>query len=535
MRTDNRKVSILLVFSLAIVALTVMPLVVIFSSWKHSAQEIWQHMVETILADLFKNSALLCSGVAITTGILGTTLAWFTGVCDYPGRRFFSWALLLPLAIPTYVLAFVFLGLFDFVGPVQSLIRRAGLSWNIEIRSTLGVVIVMSLALYPYVYLLARGAFVSHGKSLLEAAQSLGCSNRSAFFRVALPMARPWIAGGVLLVIMETLADFGAVSIFNYDTFTTAIYKAWSGFFSIEVAAQISSILVMIVFVIILLEQQTRKNRHFAESVKHSTQVKRIRLQGATKWLAFSISSAVLLIAFVIPLIQIIIWCFREREWFDSSYIALVGHSLVLSLMAALFILICSMVLAYTQRRYPNTFISVITKTATLGYALPGTVLAVGLFIAITWFDKALVFLFGIAGLESSAFLQGTVVTMILAYAVRFMAAGFNPVNSALKQLSKSIDEAACSLKVTGVKMIARVHVPILKKGLFTATILVFIDVMKEMPITLMTRPFGWDTLAVKIYELTSEGEWQRAAIPAAILIAGGVIPVVFLTKQVDA
>ncbi|MGD2187383.1 MAG: ABC transporter permease subunit, partial [Desulfobacterales bacterium] len=231
-----------------------MPLLVILWSFSYQTQEIWQHLARHVLADLLLNTAVLSGGVLTGTLILGVSLAWLTAVCDFPGRKIFAWALLLPIAVPTYVMAFVTLGLMDFSGPVQTFLRTwfpASKDWFPNVRSAGGIIIVMSLALYPYVYLLARDAFRTQGKRAMEAAQSLGWSRTSAFFKTALPMARPWIAGGLLLVLMEALADFGAVSIFNFDTFTTAIYKAWFGFFSLPAAAQLSSILVIIIFVVV--------------------------------------------------------------------------------------------------------------------------------------------------------------------------------------------------------------------------------------------------------------------------------------------
>ena len=265
-----------------------LPLGVILWSFHYSTGEIWQHLTRHLLADLLMNTTILAGGVLGGTFILGVSLAWLTGACEYPGRKMFTWALLLPLAIPTYVLAFVFLGLLDFSGPVQTMLRSwlpGSREWFPNVRSAGGIILVMSSALYPYVYLLARGAFRTQGKRAMEAAQSLGWNRRSSFFKVALPMARPWIAGGLLLVLMETLADFGAVSIFNFDTFTTAIYKAWFGFFSLPAAAQLSSILVMIVFVLIIIEQKARQKMRFAGNGRAEGSFDRIKLSG---WKKFS-------------------------------------------------------------------------------------------------------------------------------------------------------------------------------------------------------------------------------------------------------
>jgi len=521
-------------------ALTVaLPLAVILWSFSYQTQEIWQHLARHILADLLLNTAVLAAGVLSITLILGVSLAWLTSVCDFPGRKIFTWALLLPIAMPTYVLAFVSLGIMDFSGPVQTFFRTlipASKDWFPNVRSAGGIIIVMSLALYPYVYLLARGAFRTQGRRAMEAAQSLGWSRTWAFFKVALPMARPWIAGGLLLVLMEALADFGAVSIFNFDTFTTAIYKAWFGFFSLPAAAQLSSILVIIIFVVIAVEQKTRQKMQFTQSGRSEGQLDRIKLQGWRKWAAALFALAVLLIAFVIPFAQLLIWSAEIfNQEFNFRYLGFLWRSLFFALLASASVVFCSILLAYANRRNKDRLTRFCLRISTLGYALPGTVLAVGVVIAITAVDKQLAdILKTYLGYEKGTLIQGTILTVVVAYLVRFMAVGYNSVSSAMHRITHNLDEVSLSLGVKGFSLLRKVHIPILRTGLLTAAMLVFVDVMKEMPITLMTRPFGWDTLAVKIFELTSEGEWERAALPAVALVLGGLIPVIILTKQTE-
>jgi iron(III) transport system permease protein len=335
---------------------------------------------------------------------------------------------------------------------------------------------------------------------------------------------------------MEALADFGAVSIFNFDTFTTAIYKAWFGFFSLPAAAQLSSILVIIVFVLIVIEQKARRKMRFAGNGRAEGNFDRITLSGWKKWSATLFSAAVLLIAFVIPFVQLLIWSVEiYTEEFNFRYVSFLGHSLLFAMLASGGVVVCSVLLAYADRRHKDSLSSFCTRMSTFGYALPGTVLAVGLVIVITAVDKSLVDLLGtFFGYDKNTLIQGTMFTVIAAYMIRFMAAGYNSVNSAMHRISDSIDEAAISLGVKGISLLRKVHVPILKTGILTAATLVFVDVMKEMPITLMTRPFGWDTLAVKIFELTSEGEWERAALPAVALVLGGLIPVILLARQME-
>jgi len=527
--------------SVAVIAAlgVIIPILVILSSVFQPEPEIWRHIVETLLVDLLKNTIVLCAGVMAGTFLLGVGAAWLTAVCEFPGRKIFNWAMMLPLAMPTYVLAFVFIGLFDFSGPVQTMLRSHGFSslkWFPDIRSAGGVILVLSLALYPYVYLLARNAFQTQGKSVLEVSRALGHSPYKAFIKAALPMARPWIASGLMLVLMETLADFGAVSIFNYDTFTTGIYKAWFGFFSLTAAAQLSSVLLVFVFILVVAEQHMRQRMQFHQVGRLSMETGRIRLHGWKKWMAFSVLSAIILIAFIIPCLQLVIWSTGSiTAELDSRYIGLLGRSLLFSGMAATVITALGLLMAYIQRQHSDHFTKWVIRLSTMGYALPGTVLAVGIVIMINFADKPIVWAIREGfGIQVSSILNGTIITVLFAYTVRFLTAGFNTINSSMLRITRNLDEASMLLGVSGIKLLKKIHIPILKNGLFIAAMLVFVDVMKEMPITLMTRPFGWDTLAVKIFELTSEGEWQRAALPSVTLILAGLIPLMLLNKKAD-
>jgi iron(III) transport system permease protein len=518
----------------AVSLMTLIPLMVVLSSFLSPQADIWDHLARNVLPELLRNTFWLALGVACGTGFLGVTLAWLTAVCDFPGRRFFSWALMLPLAVPAYVTAFASIGLLDFTGPLQTLLRAwfGTSAWVPPIRSRGGVILVMTMALYPYVYLLARNAFLTQGKRSLEVGQSLGLSRAAGFLKIALPMARPWIAGGIMLALMETLADFGTVAVFNYDTFTTAIYKAWFGLFSLSAASQLASILVVLVLLLALSEQYWRggKRYHAAGKSQHS----RYPLGPKLRWLAFAYLSAVLAIAFVIPVLQLLVWSAQVfAEDFDSRYPSFVWHSVLLSAMAATLVALAAVVMAYALRLYrdwPTLFFS---RLSTLGYAIPGTVLAVGIFIPVAWLDNQLIALLNDwFGMRVSAVLRGTLAVMLAAYTARFLAAGFNPIDSAMQRITRSQEEAARSMGYSGLRLFTHIHLPMLRGGILSAAMLVFVDVMKEMPITLMTRPFGWDTLAVRVFEMTSEGQWDRAALPSVALVIAGLIPVVLLTRQ---
>ncbi|WP_255987634.1 ABC transporter permease [Chitinolyticbacter albus] len=519
-------------YALPIALLTLIPLAVVLASFLDPQPQIWSHLAHYVLPGVLRNTAILMVGVTVGVLLLGVPLAWLTAVCEFPGRRFFAWALMLPLAMPAYVLAFVQIGLLDFTGPVQTWLREVlgDSSGFPNIRGTGGVVLVLSLAFYPYVYLLARNAFATQGKRALEAAQMLGVSRRAAFFRVAIPMARPWIIAGVTLALMETLADFGAVSIFNFDTFTTAIYKAWFALFNLPAASQLASLLVLFVLVLAVIEQRVRGARHYHVRSGHA---ERIALIGATRWWASIWCLLVLLVAFVIPLIQLLLWV--KGVWaddFDDRYPAFIGRSILLAAMAAALLGLLALVLAYARRRYQGRTTQWLTRLAILGYAVPGTVLAVGVFIPVAWLDNILLAALQPLGFEGFQVLKGTVAVMLLALAARFMAVAFQPVDTAMQRITRNQEEAARSLGLNSRQALLRLHLPLLRGGLFTALLMVFVDVMKEMPITLMTRAFGWDTLAVRVFEMTSEGMWDRAALPSLFIVLAGLLPVFLLIRH---
>ena len=508
------------------------PLFVVGLSWLDVDASIWLHLLDTNFFEIVNNTLVLVVGVAVGVFVIGVSLAWLTSMYEFPGRKVFDFALMLPLAIPTYVLAFVFVGIFDYTGPVQGLLRDlfGRGHWFPNVRGTLGVVTVMTLVLYPYVYMLAKSAFQAQGRGVMEAARVLGKGPWGSFFSVALPMARPAIAAGMALALMETLADFGAVSIFNYDTFTSAIYKAWYGFFNIATAAQLASILLLFALSALLLEGRSRKGRKIIQ--QHRVQ-NRIPLRGVSAWLSSVWCLVILMIAFIVPVCQLIVWGIEiSAEELNSRYWALLGYSMLLALSAAMITLLTAFLLAYFSRVYSETWIKGLTRVATLGYALPGSVLAVGIMISFTLIDNTSTFINESIGWTVLPLLVGSVVALLLAYLVRFMAVAFGPIDTSLERIKPSIPEAGKSLGESSLGVLWRIILPMLTPGLLTAGLLVFVDVMKEMPATLLLRPFGWDTFAVRIFELTSEGEWQRAAIPGLSLVLIGLLPVMILMKR---
>jgi len=522
------------ILGLVLVALVALPVLVLFSQWAtlgNGEQEIWQHLFDTKLDRLTGNTLVLVLGVGVGVTVLGVSLAFLLSMCEFPGRRWLDWALMLPLAIPGYVMAFVYLGLLSFAGPVQGWIRAqfGSSNWFPDIRSGPGVIIVLSLVLYPYVYMLARSSFLMQGRNLLDAGRSLGLDARSAFFRVVLPVARPAIAGGLALALMETLADFGAVSVLSYDTFTTAIYNARDGLFNQAVAAQLATLLLGFAIIVLVLEQSSRKQARYTQG-EQQRPMKPIQLTGPGAWLACLWCLLVLLVAFIIPVAQLVLWVFESGAGeFDSRYPEYLWHTLALAGIAAALAGFLALLLSVFRRmKGPGgTFRSLCVRFATMGYAIPGSVLAMGIIVAFTYVDRTLIQLLG-----SGPLLVGSVFSLILAYITRFMAAAYAPVDAAIDRMKPSMIEAARSLGTPPARLLRQLYLPALWPGFLTAAIIVFVDVMKEMPATLIIRPYDWDTLAVRVYQFTAEGQWERAALPALTLLLVGLIPVIVLVRK---
>lgn len=511
------------------------PILVVALAWLTPAGDVWRHLVHTVLGELLRHTAVLMFGVGWGVFVLGAGLAWLIAMCEFPGRRVFDWALMLPLAVPAYVLAFVAVALLDFSGPVQGVLRTGfgSSAWFPPIRSAGGVIGVMVLAFYPYVYMLARAAFLAQGRRMFETGRVLGLAPWAAFARVALPMARPALAAGVALALMETLADFGAVAVFNYDTFTTAIYKAWQGLFSLAAAAQLASLLLLFVALALIGERQWRGRARYHVALRQE-RVERYRLAGSRAWLATAVCGIVLLLAFVIPVGQLLRWVWNAaRTDLDARYLRFFFNTVLLGAAAAVATTFCALLLAYTYRLKPDRWVAGAVRFATLGYALPGSVLAVGIMLSFVWLDRHLAqALQAGLGIAAGPLLTGTPAALLLAYGVRFMAVAYGPIDSSFERIKPSLWQAARSLGASNREIFWRVSIPLLRGGLLSAGLLVFVEVMKEMPATLLLRPFGWDTLATRVFEMTSEGQWERAALPAVTLVLAGLIPVVMLVRR---
>lgn len=504
---------------------TLVPIAASVHAYMQLDPVVWSHLTGHVLPRVVPNTLWLVASVSLGVAVVGTALALIVALHEFPGRGFFAWALLAPLAIPAYVLATVFVGTLDYAGTVATGLRAAGITLP-EVRNGAGATVVLVAALYPYVYLVVRAALASQGVRALEVARTLGLSHRRALVRVAIPLAWPAIAAGTLLAAMETLADFGAVAALNYDTFTTAIYQTWFALFSVSGALQLAGVLVVLVLALHALVRALTGARRYTQAGPAPL---RLRLRG---WPALACSAActlVLALCFGLPAMQLLRWSAAHLADLDVRLARAAGNAAVLALAAAALTVSIAGVLAYAGRAAPGLATRTATRIATLGYALPGAVLAVGLFVPLA---GAVSLINRTGGLSLTV--HDSVAVLVLAYAVRFLAVAHAPVSTALARVGSSVDEGARLAGVTGFVQLRRIHLPLLRPALAAGAALVLVDVIKEMPITLMMRPFGWDTLAVRVFELTSEGQWQRAALPALGIVAVGLAPVWWLTRTMD-
>jgi iron(III) transport system permease protein len=435
------------------------------------------------------------------------------------------------------VMGFVFLALFDYTGPVQTAWRWmfGPKVWFPDIASYGGVVLVMTLVLYPYVYLLTRTAFLEQSAGTVEAARALGTSAWGIFWKVMVPLARPSIAAGLALALMEALADFGTVGIYGYSTFTVAIYRVWFGLFNREAATELASVLLCFTFGLLLLERYRRGRARFSQTTGSARPVAPRLLTGGYAWAATGICGLIVTSAFLLPIAQLLYWTLTTLGGpeYEARYPTFLFNTMTLAAVTAIVAVVAAVVLAYGLRLSRSPIVSLFARLASMGYALPGSVIAVGVLIPLSFIDHTLDdFLRRTFGVSSGLLLTGSMAGLVFAYLVRFLAISSQTVEASLVKITPSMDMAARSLGTSAGGVLRRVHLPLIRGGLSCAAILVFIDVMKEMPATLLLRPFGYDTLAVRIWQLTSESFWEAAALPALTIVAGGILPVLMLMRR---
>jgi iron(III) transport system permease protein len=528
--------------STVLIALIVaVPILTVISFIFNPATDTWQHLVDTVLRDYISNSLLLMLGVAVGAGSIGVTTAWLVSTYEFPGRSLFTWSLLLPLAIPAYIIAYTYTGMLEAGGPVQSWIRESfelsyGQYWFPEVRSLLGAVCMFSLVLYPYVYLLARSAFLDQSVCALEAARTLGCGPWRSFFSVALPLARPAIVAGMSLALMETLADYGTVQFFGISTFTTGIFRTWFSLFDETAAGQLAALLLSFVFVLIMLERWSRKRSKFHHSTNRYQSLPSIKLSRRRALICTILCLTPLLLGFVLPFIQLVVWALMTwQEMIDKTFVSLVKNSFLLAGGASFITLIAGLLLAYGNRIKPNKMQALLTRLSAMGYAIPGTVIAIGVMIPFGKIDNAIdAWLRSHFNYSSGLIFSGTIFILLFAYTVRFLSVSLQTVESGLGHIRPSMDEASRSMGYSSFETLRYVHLPIMKGSLLTALIIVFVDVLKELPATLVLRPFNFNTLAVRAFELASDERLADASTAAIAIVLAGIVPVIILSRTIN-
>ena len=497
------------------------------------------HLWNTVLSEYISNSLMLMLGVAVGTLLIGVPTAWLTTMCKFPGRDWLNWALLLPLAMPAYVIAYTYTGILDYAGPIQSALRELT-GWGYgdyhfwDVRSLSGAILMLILVLYPYVYLTARAAFFEQSSLSMEVAKSLGYSTPKAWFKVALPLARPAIIAGVTLALMETLADYGTVQYFGVSTFSTGIFRTFYGLGDPASAALLATGLLTFVAALIFVERYSRRGIAYHQS-KSTPKVRQlIELRGFHALMATLACALPFLLGFMLPALQLLFWSLFEAELDWPQFINLAWNTFYLAALAALIAVILAITLAYAQRFEKQRVVKLIGQFAGLGYALPGTIIAIGVLTPLIWFDHQLIKLFNWFGIANiGLLLSGSIVALLIAYAVRFLAVALGTVQAGLNQISPSIDYAAKSLGRSTWTTLCLVHAPIMRSSLFTALLIVFVDVLKELPATLMLRPFDFNTLAIRAYELATDEQLIAAAPPSLLIVVVGLIPVLLINRAI--
>jgi iron(III) transport system permease protein len=514
------------VFSVVVALVVAGPLLALPLSFVGQGEAL-DAIAASLLPEALRASAVLATGVGAATLALGGALAALVSFWDFPGRRWLDWALVLPLAVPAYVLVFVLLGQYD------SGLFGLGLSLP-DVRNPAGTIAVLTLVLYPYVYVLGRSAFLGQSRETLEAARTLGLSHLAAVRRVALPLARPALAAGAALAVMEALADFGAVNLLNYRALTDAMYRVWYGAFDRAAALQLGTVLVSLALSLLVLERLLRGRARYHGALARGEAVIPRRLRGARGVAAAALPAAIVALVVALPVGQLAVWSVDSlvAGTFGSDLVRSGLSSLVLAVVAALIAVSAATLVAYGQRADPTRVGRIAARLTSLGYAVPGTVVAVAVYVPAAWLDRRLD---GAAeallGVDPGLVLTGTVLGLVVAYVVRFHALALFAVEARMERIDPALDDAARALGADRGRVLAEVHVPLLWPGILTAGLLVFVEVMKELPATALLRPLGADTLAIAVWEATKDSRFETAALPALLIVAVGLIPVVMMIR----
>ncbi len=529
------------IWGVAIVAAVVaLPIIAVLLESLQLDAALWRHLADTVLGDYIANTLGLMVGVGLAVAFGGVATAWLVTMHRFPGRDLFEWALLLPLAMPAYVLAYTYTDLLQFAGPVQTALRQAfgwsrGDYWFPPVHSLGGAVVLFSAVLYPYVYALARAAFIEQSVCVLEVSRTLGRGPWATFFRVALPLARPAIAAGVAFALMETLADFGAVQYFGLSTFVSGIYRAWYALASPPVAAQLASALLGFVLLVILLERTTRGAGRQAHSTNVYRGIEGHRLKPAGAAAAIAVCAAPILVGFVIPAGVLVRLCLSSDLDIDPGRFGMViANSFLLAAGAAILVAAVAIAVGFWVRADRHGIGRGLARVASLGYATPGAVIAVGILIAVAWIDRSVGGLIAAAtGHNAGLIVGGTIVALLYGYLARFFSVAYAPVEAGLNKIRPSLEGAARTLGCRPAAVLWRVHLPLMRPSVLSALVLVFVDVMKELPATMILRPFNLDTLAVEAFRMATTERLPEAGLFSLVIVATGLVPVIILSRTI--
>ena len=510
-----------------------LPVLMVLASLLGDYSDNWAHLYDYVLVDYISNTLYLIIGVSLLSLLIGTVTAWIVTTYDFFGKRFLEWALILPLATPPYILAYTFTGFFDAFGTANNFIRDIfsldqSFIFFPNIRNIYGAVIVFSFTLYPYIYLVSRSAFLNQSRSMLEAGRMLGLSQFETFYKLSLPIIRPAVIGGLMLVIMETISDFGAVDHFAIQTFTTGVFRTWHGMYDLKTAMQLASILLIFVATFVWIEKISRKKALYTSGTSTFKPTKKIKLLKYKAFISFFICFIPILIGFILPITELIIWAISYNlSFFNEKFLLAAMNTILLSITAAVLCASIALIINFSIRFKKYRFSNFLSSFLSLGYAVPGLILAVGIVQLFALIDQNILF-------NSDIILTGSIVGLIFAYIIKSYALANSTFESGFQRISTNLDDSARTLKSSGWNLLSRVHLPLLKTSFLTSILMVTSEVVKELPATLILRPFNFDTLAVATYIYAAEERMFQAAAPAIAIMLVGLIPIILLTKMIS-
>ena len=490
--------------------------------------ENWNHIKSTVLNKYIFSTIILVIGTSFLSAIIGVLCAFFVSFCKFPGRKFFEWGLILPLTIPTYIAAYSYYDILEIFNPLMLLIRERysihAMNLFNDILVYICIILILTSVLFPYVYLSTRASFLSQGNNLIEAAKTLGFSQFRIFWKVILPLSRPAIIAGLSLVIMETLNDYGAVEYFGIPTFTVGIFRSWLGMNDLDSALKLSIYLLSFIFIFLYIEKRSRGNAKFDQSNDSGMTHKYISLNLYQEKLIFILCFIPFSLGFIIPVSRLSIWAISASpDFFDLQLLKIIINSILLALITSPIIVVLSIFLLFTTKYYKSHIVQLFNKFAILGYSMPGAVIAIGMLMIYSSFNRF-----------TDILITGTIISLIFAYIVRFLAVSWQPIDSNLEKKCSDINEAARDIGNSPIKTLFKLNIPLIQKSIFISFILVFIDIFKELPLTLILRPFNFDTLATLTFDLNKQAQIYEAAIPALIIIFVTIFPVIILNKKIE-